>query len=59
MRESEARLQIVIDEYSSAFILKDTDGRYVVINKAYERLFGITFEEAKGKTVHASFPMDI
>jgi PAS domain S-box-containing protein len=59
LHESEARLQVVIDEYPSAFFVKDTEGRYVVINKAYERLFGITFEEAKGKTVHEFFPKDV
>ena len=59
LHESEARLHVVIDEYPSAFFVKDTEGRYVVINKAYERLFGITFEEAKGKTVHEFFPKDV
>ncbi len=59
LQASEARLQVVIDEYPSAFFLKDAEGRYVVINKAYERLFGITFEEAKGKTAHEFFPKDV
>ena len=59
LRASEIRFQAVIDQYPSAFFLKDAEGRYVVINKAYERLFGISFEEAKGKTVHEFFPKDI
>ena len=59
LRESEARFQAVIDQYPSAFFLKDTEGRYVVINKAYERLFGITFEQVKGKTAHEFFPKDV
>ena len=30
--------------------VKDTDGRFVVINRELERLFGVTSEKAEGKT---------
>ena len=39
--------------------LKDQQGRYILVNKAHERLLGITREGLAGKTVHDIYPPDI
>ena len=56
LRESETRLKAIVDHYPSGVFLKDIEGRYLLINESYQHLFGITLEDAKGKTVHEFFP---
>ncbi|MDP6389965.1 MAG: PAS domain S-box protein, partial [Alphaproteobacteria bacterium] len=49
-RESEALLRRIIDNSPSVITLKDTEGRYLLVNKAFTRLHGCTPEAALGKT---------
>jgi PAS domain S-box-containing protein len=50
LRESEARLQAILD-HSPAFVyMKDLEGRYVFVNRTYEELFGVARSEILGKT---------
>ncbi len=56
LRESEARLQAIMDNSPAMIFLKDTQGRYVVFNRHFERLFGLTPSEAIGKTDAELFP---
>lgn len=58
LQESEGRLGAIIDNSTTVFYLKDTEGRYLLINKSYEELFKITKEEIKGKTDFDVFPKD-
>jgi PAS domain S-box-containing protein len=52
LRESEARLQAILD-HSPAFVyMKDLQGRYVFINRTYETLFDVDRAEFLGKTDH-------
>ena len=39
--------------------IKDAEGRYVLVNRGAEKLFGVTDEEAKGKTTHEIFPHSV
>jgi PAS domain S-box-containing protein len=55
LRESEARLSAFIDHSPAAISFKDRDGRFILINPAYERLVGISREEVVGKTSHDIF----
>jgi PAS domain S-box-containing protein len=55
LRESEARLRALIDNSTSVIFMKDADGRFLVINRVFESLFGISRDEAIGKTVHDLF----
>src|SRR5262249_10549734 len=49
-RESEARLQAILD-HSRAFVyMKDLEGRYVFVNRTYEELFGVGRSELLGTT---------
>ena len=56
LRESEERLQAIIDGSSSIIFVKDLEGRFILINKRLEELLGITLEELRGKTDYDIFP---
>jgi len=50
LSESNARLQAILDYAPTKMHIKDTDGGYILINRQSEKLFGVTDEEARGKT---------
>lgn len=50
LRESEQRLRAVLDNTPVCMNLKDTEGRYLLINKPYEEWLGRRAEEILGKT---------
>jgi PAS domain S-box-containing protein len=56
LRESERRLQGIIDNSTAVIYLKDTQGRFIRINRQFEYLFGIKRGDAAGKTDHDLFP---
>jgi PAS domain S-box-containing protein len=47
---SQQRFHSFMDNSPTVAFIKDTDGRYVYLNKACEQLFGKTFAESRGKT---------
>jgi len=51
IRASEARLRSVLDNTPGTVFLKDRAGRYRVVNRAFERLFGLREDECIGRTV--------
>jgi two-component system sensor histidine kinase/response regulator len=52
LRTSQARLQGILDNTSAVIYLKDLEGRYMLVNRAFERLVGVSAEEAVGRTNH-------
>lgn len=52
LAQSEERLRAIIDNSPSIVYLKDTDSRIVLINKAYEKRYGVTEETARGSQGH-------
>ncbi len=50
LQESEQRLQAIIDNSPALIYLKDTAGRYIVVNRRWETLTGVTREQAKSNT---------
>jgi two-component system cell cycle sensor histidine kinase/response regulator CckA len=44
------QLQDIIDNSPAVVYLKDANGRYGLVNRQFERLFGVTKREALGKT---------
>ena len=47
-------------EYTPAVIyMKDTEGRYILVNSRHEELFGTSKENIRGKTVYDIFPYEI
>jgi len=56
LRQAEERIRAIL-EYSPNWIyLKDTEGRYLLVNREIERVFGISQEQIKGKTDSEIFP---
>jgi two-component system, cell cycle sensor histidine kinase and response regulator CckA len=50
LRESEQRLEAIINNSAAVIYLKDTQGRYLLVNSQYEKLFHVTNEQVQGKT---------
>lgn len=50
LQESEERLRLAIDNSTTAFYLKDEDGRYLVVNAKFCELYGGSPETVMGKT---------
>ncbi len=65
LRQSEASLaaaqrmtQELIEALPNPIFFKGTDGRYLGVNKAWEKFFGVPRETFIGKTVHDLYPND-
>ncbi|MDA0738179.1 MAG: PAS domain S-box protein [Nitrospirae bacterium] len=56
LRESEAKLQAILDGASSVIYTKNNNGEYQNINRRYEELFNVTREGIQGKTDTEVFP---
>jgi PAS domain S-box-containing protein len=59
LQASEQRLQSLLDNSTAVIYVKDTRGRYMLINHCYETLFHVDRNEVKGKTDHDIFPQEI
>ena len=59
LRESEQRLQAVLDNTTAVVCLKDTESRFQLVNRQFEKVFGATAEEVRGQDVHALFPKEL
>ena len=58
LRESEGRLNAYLDHATPLMFLKDTEGRYIRINKSFEKSFGVTTDDVQGKTDYDFFPKE-
>jgi diguanylate cyclase (GGDEF)-like protein/PAS domain S-box-containing protein len=56
LKETEQRLQDLFNNIPSAIYVKDLQGRYLSINREFERLFHILDKDIKGKTDFDIFP---
>jgi len=56
LRESELRLQQVLDNTSAAVFAKDRAGRYLFVNREFERLTGCEADELIGRNDRDIFP---
>ncbi|HTM55077.1 MAG TPA: PAS domain-containing protein [Pirellulales bacterium] len=56
---SEGRMRAVMDNTSAVIYLKDLEGRYLLVNKRFEELFGITQLQVFGKTDVEVFPSEV
>ncbi len=59
LRKSEALFRAVVTHSPTKIHIKDVEGRYTLINKEAEKLFGVTDEEGRGKTSYDLFPKDV
>jgi PAS domain S-box-containing protein len=56
LRESENRFSSFMDNMPAMAFMKDADGRYIYINRWYEKAFGVRWEDRVGKTDFEVFP---
>lgn len=59
LRQSEQRLKAILDNSTALIYVKDTEGRYLLINAWYGILFHLDREQIKGKTDYDIFPAEI
>jgi PAS domain S-box-containing protein len=49
LKETSERMQAILDNSTAVVYLKDTDGRYLLVNREFEALFDVTRDEAIGR----------
>ena len=59
LRQSEVRLQSILDETTAVVYLKDRQGRYLLVNRQFEELFHVSKAEVVGKTDLDIFPAEV
>ncbi len=59
LRESEARLQAILDNIPAVLYLKDAEGKFIFINHQFEILFHIDKEKVKNQTDYDLFPKEM
>jgi len=59
LRDTEERLQGVMDNSPTVIYIKDPDGKYLHINKRFENLFDITREKILGLTDYDLLPKEV
>src|SRR5258705_4074719 len=59
LRESQARLQAVLDYSPAMIFLKDLDGRYLLSNRQFEKIARVPCESVVGKTDRELFPPEL
>jgi PAS domain S-box-containing protein len=58
LQVSEARLHALADNSPMVIFLKDLEGRYLMVNREFERNHGIADAEIRGRTAFDIFPAD-
>jgi PAS domain S-box-containing protein len=56
LRQAEDRIRAILEFSPNWIFLKDTEGRYLLVNREIERVFRISQEQIKGKTDSEIFP---
>lgn len=59
LRESNNLLESLLDHLSPVIFVRDLQGRYILVNPAFERLFGFRREDVIGKTDYKLFPREV
>jgi len=59
LRESEQRFRLFMDNSPTLAWVKDQDGRYVYMNRSFEKQFGTILAECLGKTDDELWPPDV
>jgi PAS domain S-box-containing protein len=59
LRKSQAQMQAILDNCPAMIFQKDLDGRYLQINRQFERTFNLAPEQVLGRTDGELFPPDV
>jgi len=52
-------LQSILDDMPAVVFVQDLEGRFTLVNTAWERFTGLLRDQATGRTVHDIFPPDV
>jgi two-component system cell cycle sensor histidine kinase/response regulator CckA len=52
-------LQSILDDMPAVVFVQDLEGRFTLVNTAWERFTGLRRDQATGRTVHDIFPPDV
>src|SRR5262249_42587380 len=58
LRQSVRRLEDIVDNSAALVYVKDTAGRYLLINRHFEQEFGFQREAVLGRTDFELFPLE-
>ncbi|MFD3002003.1 PAS domain-containing protein [Pontibacter toksunensis] len=58
-RENAQKLQSILDNTATPVYIKDTAGRFELVNAEFERVFKVRAESVKGKTDSEIFPREV
>ncbi|PYP84195.1 MAG: hypothetical protein DMF61_20685 [Blastocatellia bacterium AA13] len=58
LRQSEHLLSSIINNTTAVIYVKHVDGRFLLVNRHFEELFGVRRSEAQGKTDYDIFPRE-
>src|SRR5262245_21396165 len=59
LRGKETQLRAILDHSAAVIFVKDLEGRYLMVNRQYEVLRGVTEAEVKGKTDYYLYAKEI
>ena len=59
LRQSKEQMQSILDNTTAVIYLKDTHGKYILINRQYQDIFHITKDVIIGKTDYDIFPKEM
>jgi two-component system, cell cycle sensor histidine kinase and response regulator CckA len=59
LRQSQTLLRGIADNTPAVIYMKRPDGRYLLINHQFEKLFNVTLEQVRDKTDYDIFPREI
>jgi len=58
VRERTREINSILQYTPSVVYIKDTEGRYILVNSRFEELFGVQNDEVRGKTDYDIFPKE-
>lgn len=58
LNESRSVLKSILDNMPAAVFLKDNEGRFRLINRRYEEIYGVRFDDVVGKELHDIYPKE-
>ncbi|CCQ75258.1 transporter substrate-binding domain-containing protein [Magnetospira sp. QH-2] len=59
LAESRALFQTVLDNLPGVVFLKTMEGRFQLVNRGYEEMYDIRYEEVRGKSLYDIYPNDL
>ena len=59
LRRSQQLFQAIMDHSPAVIYIKDLESRYLFVNRQFEKVFGASAEEARGRSAHDILPAEL